>query len=315
MKLSLIISTYNRAESLLRTLESVAAQTAMPKTWECIVVNNNSTDSTVDDFNSFARLHPGLNIRMVHESAQGLSHARNRGIESSVGEYIAIIDDDETIVPVYVETYISFFDRNIAHVAGGPVIPKYENGRPGWMTRYTEQMIANPIRLGTRIRPFPASMVPAGGNMAFRREIFSLHGGFDPMLGRNGETLTGGEETEMFSRLRAIGERPYYVPGAVIYHHIPQSKLTEDYFRRLSFGVGRSKYVRADIEGNVDALFADERRKRFYTAVLCAWYVLTLRPTKAVWLARMRKGISKGIETQHHSGEKVRLANRVKILS
>lgn len=315
MKLSLIISTYNRAQGLLRTLESVAAQTAMPKTWECIVVNNNSTDSTVEDFNTFARLHPGLNIRMVHEPVQGLSHARNRGIESSAGEYIAIIDDDETIVPEYVESYISFFDRNIAHVAGGPVIPKYDTRRPGWMSKYTEQMIANPIRLGRRLRPFPHGVVPAGGNMAFRREIFSLHGGFDPMLGRNGEALTGGEETEMFSRLRAIGERPYYVPGAVIYHHVPGSKLTEEYFRKLSFGVGRSKYVRADIEGNVNALFADERRKRLYTAVLCIWYVLTLRPSKAVWLARMRNGISKGIEAQHRSGEKMRLANRVKILS
>ena len=58
MKLSLIISTYNRAESLLRTLESVAAQTAMPKTWECIVVNNNSTDDTAARFAAFAAAHP-----------------------------------------------------------------------------------------------------------------------------------------------------------------------------------------------------------------------------------------------------------------
>ena len=46
IKLSLVIATYNRAEQLMITLRSVAAQTADKTIWECIVVDNNSTDHT-----------------------------------------------------------------------------------------------------------------------------------------------------------------------------------------------------------------------------------------------------------------------------
>ena len=46
MKLSIIIATYNRAESLIRALNSIAEQDADPSLWEAVVVNNNSTDNT-----------------------------------------------------------------------------------------------------------------------------------------------------------------------------------------------------------------------------------------------------------------------------
>ena len=90
MNLSIIISTYNNAESLIRTLESVVAQDADHSLWECIVVNNASTDNTAERFSAFAESHSSVNLRMVNESQQGLSYARNRGIAESKGYTIAI---------------------------------------------------------------------------------------------------------------------------------------------------------------------------------------------------------------------------------
>lgn len=299
MKFSLIIATYNRSRSLVRALESVVRQTALPELWECVVVNNNSTDSTAEDFAAFAAAHPQFNLRMVDEPRQGLSNARNCGIACASGEYIAIIDDDETIVPEYVEAYIDFFDRyREALAAGGAVIARYETARPKWMSRYTEQMIANPIGFGRGVGHFPAGRIPAGGNMAFRREAFARYGGFNPALGRNGKSLSGGEESDLFERMRAGGEVLYYVPRAAIYHYIPDEKLTAERFDRLSYAVGRSKYLRAELHGTESALLADEKRKRLYTAVLALLYVLTLRPAKAKWLIAMRRGIGKGIADQ-----------------
>lgn len=299
MKFSLIIATYNRSRSLVRALESVVLQTASPVEWECVVVNNNSTDSTAEDFATFAVAHPQFNLRMVGEPRQGLSNARNCGIANSSGEYIAIIDDDETIVPEYVEAYIDFFDRcREALAAGGAVIARYETARPKWMSRYTEHMIANPIEFGRGIHQFPAGRIPAGGNMAFRREAFARYGGFNPALGRNGKSLSGGEESDLFERMRAGGEVLYYVPRAAIYHYIPDEKLSAERFERLSYAVGRSKYLRAELHGTESALLADEKRKRLYTAVLALFYVLTFRPAKAKWLVAMRCGIGKGIADQ-----------------
>lgn len=299
MKLSLIIATYNRAPHLLRALESVVRQTADPSSWECVVVNNNSSDSTASDFAEFAERHTRFALRMVDEPKQGLSNARNCGIRNSSGDIVAIIDDDETLVPEYIGSYIDFFDGHPeAAVAGGAVVPCYETARPKWMSPYPERMIANPMDFGGRVREFPKNRVPAGGNMAFRRGIFAEFGMFDPALGRNGKALTGGEETDLFARLRAGGKRLYYVPHTAIFHHIPDEKLTRERFDRQSFDVGRSKYVRAESCGEVRALLADERRKRVFTFVLAAYYFLTFRPQKAAWLVAMRRGISAGITAQ-----------------
>lgn len=89
--LSLLIATYNRAARLIDTLESVVEQDAPAEQWECVVVNNNSTDDTAARFTAFAAAHPQFNLRMVEEHNQGLSYARNRGIRESTGVYIAIM--------------------------------------------------------------------------------------------------------------------------------------------------------------------------------------------------------------------------------
>ena len=96
-RLSLIVATYNRAEQLLTTLWSVAAQTAPAAEWECVVVDNNSTDDTAARFEEFLSAHPGLPLRRVSETRQGLSWARNRGIAETTGDIVAIIDDGATV--------------------------------------------------------------------------------------------------------------------------------------------------------------------------------------------------------------------------
>ena len=131
--------------------------------------------------------------------------------------------------------------------------------------------------------------------MAFNREIFNLYGGFDTELGRRGEQLLGGEENDVFERIRNLGERVYYTPFAIAYHHIADRKLTPEYFDKLSYGVGVSKRLRAEKSGTERELYSDERKKRFYTFILAILYTLALQPKKASWLLRMRRGISKGV--------------------
>ena len=296
-KLSIVIATYNRSQSLLRILRSVVGQTAPAQLWECVVVNNNSTDDTEAVFSDFAAAHPTFDLKIVTETKQGLSNARNCGIAASVGEYIAIVDDDETLEDTFVESYIDFFDAfPTAMAAGGAVKACYENARPRWMSHFTEQMIANPLDLDIAVTIFPKSRVPAGGNMAFRREIFDRVGLFNPKLGRNGQSLVGGEENDLFARLRRAGELLYFVPNAAIYHHIPDSKLTDEYFDRLSYNVGLSKRMRAEADGEAETLLKKERTKQLVTYLLYLLYILMLQPLKAKYLLRMRNGIYKGVK-------------------
>lgn len=295
-RLSLIIATYNRSAWLLRALESVVTQTAPRDEWECIVVDNNSTDDTAARFAEFAASHASFQLRLVHESRQGLSHARNCGIEHSRGEYIAIIDDDECICPDFISAYTDLFDRHPeAGSAGGRIIARYPAGRPAWMSRWTEQAIANPIDLGDKIREFPAGCIPGGGNMALRRATIERGGLFDTSLGRSGASLTGGEESDLFARLARMGVKCLYVPRAVMYHIIPPEKLTDDYFDRLYRGVGATQRLRAEAERRVARAFTLEIFKWIATAAIAACYAATLKLSRAAYVVRMRRRISQGL--------------------
>ena len=297
IKLSLIIATYNRSEQLLVALQSLTHQTAPAETWECIVVNNNSTDDTSEVFDNFARQHRGLGFKTVTEHRQGLSHARNRGIAESQGEYIAIIDDDEHVNPDFIHSYIELFDSNPQYeAAGGRVIAEYPSDvRPKQISRYIEQALANPMDFGSEVREFPTGRIPAGGNMAFRRETLLRYGCFEVSLGRTGKQLTGGEESDLFERMKADGVKFIYVPNAIIWHVIPQSKLTLDYLRRLAFGTGISQRRRAELHHRVARLHLAELCKWAATFALSLWYALKLQPSKAVWLTAMRYHTTRGI--------------------
>ena len=292
IRLSLIIATHNRAAQLLVTLESVVRQDLPAAEWECIVVNNNSTDDTPARFEAFAAAHPACRLRLVDEFRPGVSPARNRGVAEAAAPVVAIIDDDERINPGYMRAYVDFFDAHPeALVAGGRIIAEYPAGRPVWMSKYTEKPIANPMDFGPDVRPYPRGKIPGGGNMAFRRLEVAPCGGFDPSLGRTNDRPIGGEETDFFARLVRGGVTLWYVPDAVIWHIIPPEKLTEGYFRRLCYNVGVSQRLRARIHHRMLKTCLLEVVK--WGATLCL--VFTMSPRRFVWLLRLRLGISRGL--------------------
>ena len=296
LRLSLIVATYNRSASLIRALESVAQQNAPASEWECVVINNNSTDDTQERFAEFAAAHPDLNMRMVTELRQGLSFARNRGIRESEAEYIAIIDDDERISPDFITSYISLFDSTPdAVAAGGPIVAEYPSGRPRWMSHFTERPVANTMYFGDKVREFPEGRIPGGGNMALRRSAVRRYGVFDTSLGYVGESLVGGEECDLFERLRIAEAKYYYVPTAVMYHIIPPEKLTANYLSRLSYNIGVSQLRRALYYRRRARVRIKEIFKWVVTLVLALWYLVTLQWSKAKYLLLMRWNITKGL--------------------
>ena len=299
-KLSIVVATYNRAPYLLRTLESLARQTLSPGLFEILVVNNNSSDNTPEVVAGFAGSHPQLQVRMVTETSQGISYARNCGIASSVGQYIVFIDDDEEANPEFAKSYFCFFENNPGlDAAGGAVVPVYEAPLPAWYSYYIEKMITGAFDLGDRMVPFRGKRYPGVGNSGFRRRLFDRFGNFNTALGRSGANPMGGEEKDFFMRVRAQGIRYYYVPGAEIYHLTPASKLTRAYFERLTRMIGVSERVRTRSEGGVSfpkRLLA-EAVKWGGACVFAFGYLCRLQPLKGWYLLRMRWNITCGLLT------------------
>ncbi|MBP2676697.1 MAG: glycosyl transferase family 2, partial [Deltaproteobacteria bacterium] len=94
VEISVVICTRNRAESLNRTLLRFSSIPIPGEiSWEIVVVDNGSTDSTRSVIEEF-RESSGLDVRYVHEQEPGLSRARNRGLREAKGKMIAFTDDD-----------------------------------------------------------------------------------------------------------------------------------------------------------------------------------------------------------------------------
>jgi len=92
INISVIICTYNRSNSLADTLLCLTKQTYESENWELIVVDNNSNDNTKEIISELSKQLPNLTYKF--EPQQGLSYARNLGINSAKGEIIAFTDDD-----------------------------------------------------------------------------------------------------------------------------------------------------------------------------------------------------------------------------
>lgn len=299
VRISIIIATYNRGGQLVRTLRSLLGQTLDRELWEAVVVNNNSSDDTAEVFAQFVADNPSAdNMRMVFEERQGLSHARNKGIAESRGEYIAIIDDDEEVNDRFAEAYLHLFDsRPDAAAAGGKISPQYDFALPRWMSKYTDRIIAGTLDLGAKVAEFRGESFPGGGNMAVRRSALDKAGVFNPELGRTGTKLLAGEEKDLLRRISAAGGKIYYVPDAQILHIIPQNRVTRDYLVRVARMNGASERVRTLSHSGVRfaVRLLAECVKWAATVVLSAGYLLSGNPAKAGYLYLLRWNIMLGL--------------------
>ena len=109
MFITIAICTFNRAESLRRTLDSlVAMRIPSDLTWEIVVVNNNSTDHTDYVINEYLERLP---LRPESEPQPELSNARNRAIDAAKGDYIVWTDDDVVVDAGWLTAYVEAFRR------------------------------------------------------------------------------------------------------------------------------------------------------------------------------------------------------------
>lgn len=245
---TVLICTYNRAERLAETLDSLS-RSVTSLSWDVLVVDNNSRDHTRAVVMTRVADYP-VALRYLFEPRQGKSHALNTGLAATTGRIIAFTDDDVRVSPRWLDAAAQplLRDRTIDYT-GGPVRPIWERPCPSWLDPVRTDLWGTLAILDYGPEPFifeDRRRVPLGANMAVRRSLIDRIGGFDPALGRRGHSLLGQEQAEFFCRSRAAGARGLYVPEMAIEHHVPASRLTRAYFRRWWFwkGVARSRLER-----------------------------------------------------------------------
>ena len=157
LRISIVIPVYNEEDTLAACLEAIAVQTVQP--FEVIVVDNNSTDNTVQ----VAQRYPFVTI--LSEKNQGVVHARNRGFNAARGEIIGRIDADSRLAPDCIAEVEKAFTYSVLACISGTV--RYHD----MSFRHVVNRIDLTIRrwLATRL---DNEVAMQGANMALRRSVW-----------------------------------------------------------------------------------------------------------------------------------------------
>lgn len=273
MKISVVLCTFNRCLSLPKALDSLAAQTLSEDvSWEAIIVDNNSSDETRALSEQYCHRYPGR-FRYAFEPQQGLSRARNAGIRHARGEIIAFIDDDVIADPEWLQNLTASLLHGQWAGAGGRILPPSDFSPPKWLTLGGEMDLGGTLALfDLGEKPGELKRAPYGTNMAFRASMFKKYGMFRVDLGRCGQSLLSGEDTEFGKRLMMAGEQLRYEPAAVVYHPVPVERLSEKHFRSWWFAFGRTRIIERSARPSCFGV-----SREFLSIVNLIWYFLPLR--------------------------------------
>lgn len=232
--ISVVVCTYNRAALLAQALETLGAQSLDPALYEILVIDNNSTDDTRATVERFAP-----RARHVLETAQGLSHARNRGWREARGTYVAYTDDDCKLLPGWLATARRVIEQRAPAAFGGPYFAFYMTPKPAWF----KDSYASHDQ-GDEARALGPGEYLDGGNVFVRRDVLDALGGFDPGLGMAGKRVAYGEETDLINRLRAADPDAlvWYDPALYVLHLVKPQFMSLRWLVRQRFAGGRDWY-------------------------------------------------------------------------
>lgn len=241
MKISVLASTYNRCDKLRFFLDAMkTSSSAWRAETEVLVIDNNSNDATKQVVAEYTSLRNPV-FRYLFESEPGKSRALNAAIREARGEIIAFTDDDCIPSPNWVDNILKEFESDSElSVLGGRV------------ELYDEKDAHQAVSLSSCRRPVrnarevfkPASII--GANMAFRKSVLQIAGGFDPVLGP-GSICKADEDLDLIYRSLRRKFKIVYSPEVVVFHNHGRKTELDENKTSFAYAFGRGalyvKYV------------------------------------------------------------------------
>ncbi len=194
LRLSVVIPTYNRRESLLRTLDALAKQTYPMKQFEVVIISDGASDGTAD---AVKTLTTPYRLRFIEQANAGPAKARNNGARSACAPLIVYVDDDIEPLPDFLAEHAKAHENDPKLVLIGPQSEPVGEPMDNWV-RWEHRMLQK------QYDNFNGGVWEAGpnnlysGNFSLRREHLLAVGGFN-------EQFTRQEDVELGFRLAAQG--------------------------------------------------------------------------------------------------------------
>jgi glucosyl-dolichyl phosphate glucuronosyltransferase len=220
--LSIVICTYNRSALLKECLASLVSQRVGRDDYEIIVVDNNSSDDTSNVAGDM--LKNERRARVIRETQQGTSYARNRGVRESRGEYIAFLDDDGKAQPGWVERLFWIIQNCDYDCVGGVYLPWYREGKVDWFKDEYASNQGLEKQVDYKIGLLPDNCYASSGNCIMKRSAIEAAGFFPTHLGPMGNRFGYGEETLLQVLIKARGGTIGFDPDLVIIHDVSSKK-------------------------------------------------------------------------------------------
>jgi glycosyltransferase involved in cell wall biosynthesis len=210
--ISVITPTFNRRASLARLLDGLARQTFPADRFEVVVVDDGSTDGTVEELRERVT---AFRLCVAEQPHRGPAAARNLGVESARGELLLFLDDDVLPEPDLLEQHASMHQAGQRTVVIGPMLPPVSWRRPAWV-RWEEEKLNRQYQAMLEGKYACTARQFYTGNASLARILFVDSGGFDPRF-------TRAEDVELGYRLRDRGARFVFAPRAKVQHFASRS--------------------------------------------------------------------------------------------
>jgi glycosyltransferase involved in cell wall biosynthesis len=238
--ISVISCCYNSAGRIVPTLASLRQQITNGFDWEIIIVNNNSTDNTVDVArNSWNDAPDDIALRIIDEPKAGLKFAREAGINAAHFSYLVFVDDDNHLSPGYLQQVFEVFnnDESIALI-GGLGTAKADVPLPDWFQEFGSLFATGkPVASDGQLQPGIGYIYGAG--MALRKSTWNrlIAFGFrGAAVDRTGKVLSGGHDVEISHAFRLIGYKVVFDPALKFDHFMDAKRLNWNYTLALMHG-------------------------------------------------------------------------------
>ncbi len=247
MHLTIAIATWNRADRLSLTLDALREMNLPDDvTCDATVCDNKSTDHTraavEKQIEQWTQQHGDrFPLRYLFEPTQGKSHALNRLVRETQGDWLLLIDDDIKVERNWLCAYVDGMRRYSNAVCfGGPMSPWLDDGmvlkgrKAFLIEQYPEAFGILRVANDTKME-FPEATA-FGGNMALRRDAIPAEG-YNPNAGMFAGKRIAGEDVEMVRRV-IEGREGWLLADAQVCHYVPMDQLNLGAFWRWQKGHG-----------------------------------------------------------------------------
>ena len=289
--ISIIIPNHNCSGYIADTLESVRTQTF--KEWECIIIDDASTDDSLKIIGKFIK--KDKRFRLIKNAKNiGISGARNKGLESANGEYIAFLDADDLYFPCALEALLFSAKSYDADIVGGSyvIVPDdfhyYKQGTPHFDVSKIKFSFWQDSITG-----FCQSVAFAKAAWIWRRLFRKecLNGVWFP------ENITLNED--LCFMLSALGNAKNFVEidSSVVWHRIragsassPENRLNDN---AMQSGVNVIRFIQNNLEGNypdsmIDFVYQGFSNTGIYSPLSCLLKDKSIKINKEI-ISEIRK--------------------------